>query len=66
MQDIVCEACGKASAKRDDILCLDCSRAYRILMDLFAEYPNLADADIGRIMKIYEWYSKKTEATISR
>ena len=62
-----CEACGKAPAKRDDILCLDCSRAYSILKELLGEYPDLAIEDLGRIKEIYEWYVKKTEmAPISK
>lgn len=67
MTEMKCEACRKAPAKRDDILCLDCTRAYSILMELLSENPDLASEDLSRIKEIYEWYVKRTEtAPISR
>jgi len=60
----ICEACGEAQAKRDDILCLDCSRAYGILVDLLTDHPGLGGKDLRRIVEMYEWYAKKKQATL--
>jgi len=57
-----CEACSKAPAKFDDILCIDCSRAYSLLHDLLDEDPRLAKEDLDRIREVYEWWSKKIQA----
>jgi len=62
----LCEACEKAPAKKDDILCVDCSRAYGILLELLLEHPDIQWEDVARISEIYQWRTRKTEKTISR
>ena len=61
MAETTCEVCGKAPAKRDDILCVDCSRAYRILLELLDEYPGLGADDLERVRDIFEWRLRKSK-----
>ena len=61
-----CEACSKAPAKLDDILCVDCSRAYGLLIELLDEVPNLEEDDLDRIKSIYEWRAKKIQTVRAR
>ncbi len=61
MAETTCEVCGKAPAKRDDILCVDCSRAYRILLELLDEYPGLGADDLARVRETFEWRMKKAK-----
>ncbi len=61
-----CEACGKGPAKLDDILCVDCSRAYGLLRDLLDEVPHLEMEDLDRIKDIFEWRMKKLQTVAAR
>jgi hypothetical protein len=61
MERPTCEACGRAPAKLDDILCIDCSRAYSLLNDIMTEYPSLAKEDLDRVRTIFEWRMKKLQ-----
>lgn len=51
----MCDICGKAPAKRDDVMCLDCARAYRVLFDLMQDYPELKKEDLDRLKAVFEW-----------
>ena len=53
---LTCEACGRAPAKKEDILCDDCDYHYTILLELAGEHPELG---INRLKEIYEWRMKK-------
>jgi hypothetical protein len=57
----ICEVCGKAPVKLDDILCLECSRAYSMLHELLDYFPNLEKEDLTRIKDIFEWRTKKIQ-----
>ena len=63
MRSMVCEACGKAEARKDDILCNDCACYYKILRDLTDEYPELAINSLDRIKQIFERRTKKIQLT---
>ena len=58
---MLCEACGKTEARKDDILCSDCAYYYKILRDLTDEHPELAVDSLDRIKQIFEWRTKKIE-----
>ena len=59
MQKATCEVCGKRPVRRDDVLCVECSHAYRILVDLLNEHPELAKEDFELIKEIFDWRTKK-------
>lgn len=63
MPSLVCEACGKAEARKDDILCSDCVYYYKILRDLTDEHSELAVDSLDRIKQIFEWRTKKIQLT---
>jgi len=54
-----CEVCGKAQARRDDILCGECSRAYMILLKVLYDYPELAVGDLERVGEVFQWRMRK-------
>jgi ABC-type nitrate/sulfonate/bicarbonate transport system substrate-binding protein len=56
---MICEACGKAEARKDDILCSDCSYYYGVLRDLLEEHPELVAESLDRIKEVFEWRMKK-------
>jgi hypothetical protein len=56
------EVCGKAEARRDDILYTDC--AYnKVLREFTEEYPELAVDSLDRIKQICDWRTKKMQLT---
>jgi hypothetical protein len=58
---VICEACGKEQARKNDILCSDCSYYYGILRDLLDEHPELAANSLDRIKELFEWRMKKIQ-----
>ena len=57
--EAVCEACAKAVARRDDLLCGDCSRAFTLMLELLHDHPDVDVVDIDRIKEVYEWRMRK-------
>jgi hypothetical protein len=55
----MCEVCATALARRDDILCPDCSRAFTLLLELLRGHPELAGEDLARIRQVFEWRMHK-------
>jgi len=55
----VCEVCGKSVARRDDLLCDDCSRAFTLMLELLHGHPDIDVADVDRIKEVYEWRMRK-------
>jgi hypothetical protein len=58
---MVCEACGKAQPRKDDILCSDCAYYYGILRDLLDQHPELGAESLDRIKEIFKWRTKKIQ-----
>ena len=56
---IVCEVCSKSVARRDDLLCGDCSRAFTLMLELLHGHPDVDVADVDRIKEVYEWRMRK-------
>lgn len=56
---------GLQEGSSDDILCLDCSLAYVILLKLLYEHPELAEDDVRRVAEVFEWRMKKTATSES-
>lgn len=63
MPSLVCEACGKREARKDDILCNDCAHYYMILRDLLDEHPELAANELDRLKELFQWWEKKIQLT---
>jgi hypothetical protein len=61
LPSLVCEACDKAPARKDDILCSDCAYYYGILRELLDEHPELAAESLDRLKEIFEWRMKKIQ-----
>jgi len=53
----MCEACNRAPAKLEDILCEDCSHYYMIMLDLLAEDPEALE----KLKEVFDWRMKKTQ-----
>lgn len=56
--ELTCEACRRFPAKRDDILCPECSHYYTILLDLLGEDPA---PDFDRLKQVFEWRNSKMQ-----
>ena len=59
MAGTVCEVCGKSVARRDDLLCGDCSHAFALMLELLHGHPDVDVADVDRIKEVYEWRMRK-------
>jgi hypothetical protein len=55
-----CEVCAKATARRGDLLCGDCSRAFTLMLDLLRRHPEVDAADLDRMREVFQWRSEKT------
>jgi len=51
----VCEICGAAPPRRDDVMCSDCAGAYQVLFDLLQDHPELDREGLERLKAVYEW-----------
>jgi hypothetical protein len=61
LPNVLCEVCGNAPARRDDLLCSDCSYAYKVLAELLERHPDLTKEAFDRLKEIYEWRTKKIQ-----
>jgi hypothetical protein len=61
----VCEVCGKAVARRDDLLCGDCSRAFTLMLEVLHGHPEVDVEDVDRIKQVFEWRMRKKGLTPS-
>ena len=55
----LCEVCAKATARKGDLLCGDCSRAFTLMLELLHGHPDVDVADVDRIKEVYEWRMRK-------
>jgi len=56
---VICEVCGKAVPRRDDLLCGDCSRAFTLMLELLHGHPEVDLEDLDRVRDIFEWRMRK-------
>jgi len=63
LQKATFEVCGKRPARRNDVLRVECSHDYRILVDLLYKHPELAKEDFELIREIFDWRTKKILAS---
>jgi len=57
--EVSCEVCGGAPARKDDLLCPDCSRAFVLMLELLHNHPELDVEDLRRIKDVFEWRMSK-------
>jgi len=60
--ETLCEVCAKATARKDDLLCGDCSRAFTLMLDLIRRHPEVDATDLDRMREVFRWRVGKTEA----
>jgi hypothetical protein len=58
--ETLCEVCAKATARRGDLLCGDCSRAFTLMLDLIRRHPEVDAADLDRMREVFRWRIEKT------
>jgi glycosyltransferase involved in cell wall biosynthesis len=56
----ICEICRNAPARTDDILCVDCSRAYGLLLEVLHDHQYLAPDDLEHLGQALEWKMNNT------
>ena len=54
-----CEVCRVAPARKKDLLCPACSRAFILMLELLHNHPELAAEDLQRIKDVFEWRMSK-------
>lgn len=63
----LCEVCAKATARKGDLLCGDCSRAFTLMLDLLRRHPEIDATDLDRMREVFQWRVGKTGApTVSQ
>lgn len=55
----VCDVCGRAMARKGDLLCGDCSRAFILMLSLLHSHPDIEVTDLLRIKEVFEWQTKR-------
>jgi hypothetical protein len=55
----VCDVCRRAMARRGDLLCGDCSRAFTLMLGLLHSHPDIEVTDLLRIKEVFEWQTKR-------
>lgn len=60
--ETLCEVCAKATARKGDLLCGDCSRAFTLTLDLLRRHPDIDATDLDRMREVFQWRVQKTEA----
>jgi hypothetical protein len=58
--ETLCEVCAKATARKDDLLCGDCSRAFTIMLDLLRRHPEVDVPDLDRMREVFRWRIEKS------
>lgn len=58
----LCEVCDKATARKGDLLCGDCSRAFTLMLDLIRRHPEVDATDLSRMRDVFQWRVEKTAA----
>ena len=58
--ETLCEVCEKATAKKGDLLCGDCSRAFTLMLDLLRRHPEVDVPDLDRMREVLRWRIEKS------
>ena len=58
--ETLCEVCAKATARKGDLLCGDCSRAFTLMLDLIRRHPEVDATDLDRMREVFQWRVEKT------
>ena len=59
VEGAVCEVCASATARRDDLLCPECSYAFTLMLELLHGHPDVDIKDLERIRRVFEWRMRK-------
>lgn len=60
MEGAICEVCVAATARRDEMLCPECSYAFTLMLELLHGHPDVDIKDLERIRRVFEWRMRKT------
>jgi len=63
--ETLCEVCAKATARKGDILCGDCSRAFTLMLDLLRRHPDVDVPDLDRMREVLRWRIEKSGALMA-
>jgi hypothetical protein len=61
----LCEVCAKATARKGDLLCGDCSRAFTLMLDLLRRHPEVDVTDLDRMRQVFHWRIEKSRAPMA-
>jgi hypothetical protein len=59
VEGVVCEVCAAAAARRDELLCAECSYAFTLMLELLHGHPDVDIKDLERIRRVFEWRMRK-------
>ena len=62
-EEATCEVCKASPARKEDLLCPDCSRAFVLMLELLHNHPELSAEDLRRIKDVFEWRTGKYALT---
>jgi hypothetical protein len=58
--EALCDVCGKVTARKGDLLCGECSRAFTLMLDLLRRHPEVDATDLDRMREVFQWRIEKT------
>lgn len=59
VEGAICEVCAAGTARRDDLLCPECSYAFTLMLELLHGHPDVDMKDLERIRRVFEWRMRK-------
>jgi len=59
VEGAICEVCAAATARRDDLLCPECSYAFTLMLEVLHGHPDVDIKDLERIRRVFEWRMRK-------
>jgi hypothetical protein len=63
--ETLCEVCANATARKGDLLCGDCSRAFTLMLDLLHRHPEVNARDLDRMREVFRWRIGKPGASMA-
>jgi len=60
--ETLCEVCAKSTARKGDLLCGECSRAFTLMLDLLSRHAEVDATDLDRMREVFQWRIEKTGA----
>jgi hypothetical protein len=63
--ETLCEVCTKATARKGDPLCGDCSRAFTLMLDLLRRHPEVDATDLDRMREVFRWRIEKSGGAVA-